>query len=367
MKKDIYIIKNTINDKVYIGQSKDVARRWLHHIYDARYEVKRGSCRQPLHSDIVKYGADKFYYEILESQVSNYHEREKHWIREYHSLVPGGYNISVGGRGTGKDCESIFATFSSRELLLKCVSEISATNKSFTNIAKKYGCSQEVISAINHGKRYRIDGLQYPLRDTDARYPDYLVKQIRYSLKYERDLSESAIAKKYGVDYSQISLINQGKIYYLQSEKYPLREKRLKDLDPETVNSIINDILYSPLCLSDIAAHYNISCPQISNINHGVHYRKDNLTYPLRSESDPRTKSTKKFLDRTIILEICKLLTTEMSVAKIASLYGLSVGTVRHINNGTHKKYIIDGIKYPIRTKANNLYRLSADSGVGRY
>lgn len=29
MKKDIYIIKNTINDKVYIGQSIDANKRFI--------------------------------------------------------------------------------------------------------------------------------------------------------------------------------------------------------------------------------------------------------------------------------------------------------------------------------------------------
>lgn len=40
MKKDIYIIKNSVNNKVYIGQSKNSAERWLSHVYNAIYEKK---------------------------------------------------------------------------------------------------------------------------------------------------------------------------------------------------------------------------------------------------------------------------------------------------------------------------------------
>ena len=34
MEKEIYIIKNKINNKVYIGQSVNTAIRFKHHFYD---------------------------------------------------------------------------------------------------------------------------------------------------------------------------------------------------------------------------------------------------------------------------------------------------------------------------------------------
>lgn len=32
----IYAIKNTINDKIYVGRSTDIHRRWVTHLRDAR-------------------------------------------------------------------------------------------------------------------------------------------------------------------------------------------------------------------------------------------------------------------------------------------------------------------------------------------
>ena len=348
MKKDIYIIKNSVNSKVYIGQAKNAAERWLSHIYNAKYEAKTNKEVQIIHKAMMKYGIDKFHYEILEYQIENYDEREIYWINYYNSRVPNGYNVVVGGNGVGYGTEHPSAVFD-EETLMKCISEISSTQKTFTNIAKKFHCSQEVISAINNGERYRSDKFSYPLRHTDTKYSYETLKQIRYSLKYELDLTIKDIANKYHVNCSQVSEINNGKIYFVANESYPLIKKRLKDLDEDTIHSIIQDILYSELCLSDIASKYNISRTRITSINKGTYYQDKNLHYPLREENDKRNKSLKKFLDITIVQEIHHLLQGNESIAFIADKYGVSDVTIRNINNGSCKKYILNGYIYPIR------------------
>ena len=199
------------------------------------------------------------------------------------------------------------------------------------------------------GNRYKKDNLIYPLRNTDNRYSYSTLKQIRYSLKYELDLSIKDISKKYKVDYSQVSNINQGKIYFVKNEKYPLRNKRLTDLDDKTVNNIIDDIINSDLCLSEIAVKYNISRTRISGINQGIYYIRDSLNYPLRKDTDKRNKSLKKFIDLDIIKEIHELLNGNYSIKNIAKKYNISTTTVCNINSGKCKKYILNGYKYPIR------------------
>lgn len=296
---------------------------------------------------MAKYGYENFYYEILESQIENYDEREQYWIKQYNSLVPNGYNVSPGGNSNGYGLESVTSAIKDKDTLLKIISEISSSGKTFDNIAKKYGVSGEVISAINLGKRYKLDEFEYPLRN--SRYSDELIKQIRYSIKYELDLPFTVIAEKYNVDFSQISLINQGKIYYVNGETYPLRNKRLKDLDYDIVSNIINDIRFSDMAMSDIARKYNISPATVSGINKGNYYKRENLSYPLREEGDKRNKGRKNFIDRDMILEIHKLLIDGMSNRKIADMYGVSDTTIANINGGKIKKYIIEGVDYPIR------------------
>lgn len=347
MKKDIYIIKNDINDKVYIGQSKNPAKRWLNHLYNAKYEYKIGKIKQKLHEDMAILGYEHFHYEILESQIENFDERERYWIKYYNSVDPNGYNVSRGGQGDNPNLDSYNAIFKTEEELNKCIEEISSSKKTFENIAKKYGCSAEVISTINSGKRYKNNNLKYPLRQT--RYSDELLKQICYSLKYELDMPFTEIANKYSIDYSQLSEINNGKIHYISSESYPLRKKRKKDLDTEVVDSIRYDINYSDLPMWGIARKYNISVMQVSNINNGISYKDNNILYPIRKVNDPRNDCPQKYLDRDIIITIITSLKNGESVSKIAQDNNLSKTTIQNINHGRCKRYRIEGYKYPIR------------------
>lgn len=54
----IYIIKNTINDKVYNGQSVNIEERWQAHRYKGKEGVKitTPEANSPLHIDMRKDG-----------------------------------------------------------------------------------------------------------------------------------------------------------------------------------------------------------------------------------------------------------------------------------------------------------------------
>lgn len=55
----IYIIKNLINGKIYIGQSKNLAQRRNTHLSLARNITKDS---QPIHKAIAKYGHENFVF-----------------------------------------------------------------------------------------------------------------------------------------------------------------------------------------------------------------------------------------------------------------------------------------------------------------
>lgn len=91
----IYIIRNTINDKVYIGQTKtSVENRWKEHLRHARYGD------QVINRAMNKYGIDKFYVETLEiCDLDVLDEREIYYIELYNSTNKSkGYNVSIGGK-----------------------------------------------------------------------------------------------------------------------------------------------------------------------------------------------------------------------------------------------------------------------------
>ena len=94
----IYKITNTVNEKVYIGQTvKAVWERWCQH--NVNYDKPYFS-HLPLYRAINKYGLDKFKCEELE-EVPNTEldEREKYWI-QYYDSYNNGYNATLGGRAT---------------------------------------------------------------------------------------------------------------------------------------------------------------------------------------------------------------------------------------------------------------------------
>lgn len=96
----IYIIRNTVNDKIYIGQTRlSIRLRFQDHLSSAR----RGG-DYVIGKAIRKYGEDKFYVELLEECLADeLNEREKYWISFFKADKSGyGYNMSSGGNATYK-------------------------------------------------------------------------------------------------------------------------------------------------------------------------------------------------------------------------------------------------------------------------
>lgn len=93
----IYKVTNTVNGKVYIGQtSRDVHTRWCEHLHDTA--SKKDLSRFVFHRAIHKYGADSFRVETIEEcDVADLDERERYWIKYYNSYEKG-YNSDFGGR-----------------------------------------------------------------------------------------------------------------------------------------------------------------------------------------------------------------------------------------------------------------------------
>lgn len=91
----IYKITNLSNNKIYIGQSINIAARWEEHLYWS----SNSEC--PIHRALRKYGVNKFSFEIIEEcPKEELDTREIYWIKYYNSLSPNGYNLTPGGNQT---------------------------------------------------------------------------------------------------------------------------------------------------------------------------------------------------------------------------------------------------------------------------
>lgn len=100
----IYIVKNDINDKVYIGKTTHTLKeRFRQHISDAK---RNSHYRSHFYNAIRKYGAEHFFidelyrYESNDINVLNEHlyKKEKEYIQEFDSFN-NGYNSTLGGEG----------------------------------------------------------------------------------------------------------------------------------------------------------------------------------------------------------------------------------------------------------------------------
>lgn len=99
----IYIIKNLINNKVYIGSSVNIEERWSHHrsAFNPNYSYERN---KPLYLAFQKYGKDNFSFSILEEcHINELAEKEKYYIKLYDCCILDGenkgYNLTRGGEG----------------------------------------------------------------------------------------------------------------------------------------------------------------------------------------------------------------------------------------------------------------------------
>ena len=96
----IYRIINKINGKIYIGQSVDTIRRW----YDHKRDAAKQNPPMLITKAIKKYGNNNFDFEVIACCKSWKHanELETILVAQYHSLVPYGYNMTLGGYNAPK-------------------------------------------------------------------------------------------------------------------------------------------------------------------------------------------------------------------------------------------------------------------------
>ena len=97
----VYILKNKINKKIYIGATLgSLSNRWQWHVHKSNYKyLKKDSIAEA----ISKYGKNNFTKRILKrlKNIQELSQLERYYINKYDSQTPNGYNLSTGGFGFG--------------------------------------------------------------------------------------------------------------------------------------------------------------------------------------------------------------------------------------------------------------------------
>lgn len=107
----IYLIER-VGDvpKYYVGQAVSHRKnhdkyrpfgyegRFRDHISEALCNTKKKQCRY-LNNAIRRYGKDAFKVSLIETcALTDMDTREEHFIKQYNSLYPNGYNLTTGGK-----------------------------------------------------------------------------------------------------------------------------------------------------------------------------------------------------------------------------------------------------------------------------
>ena len=150
----IYKIQNLINNKIYIGQSIHIERRWQEHC--------QSSSDSLIGKAIQKYGKQNFSFQIIEEveDISLLNDLEAKYIKYFKSLVPNGYNIVLLDSNEHHQFNNY-----DNAIFNKIIADIKTSTLSFKEISRKYDLDLSMIYYLNRGNYHTIPGETYPLRE----------------------------------------------------------------------------------------------------------------------------------------------------------------------------------------------------------
>lgn len=180
----IYKIQNIENNKIYIGQSIDIAQRWREHRSDAL--INRDN--SILHKAIKKYGEFNFSYEIIEEcSKEKLNEREIYWIQYYNSMIPNGYNQTSGGySGQGE-------LFRKPVLQYDLKGNFIQEFESASEAARQLNVFKSNLTAACRGESTQCGGFQWKYKDSNKKISIVPDKSGKIVYQYDKQMNLIAI------------------------------------------------------------------------------------------------------------------------------------------------------------------------------
>ena len=184
----IYKIENLITHNIYIGQSRNIEKRWNSHKNSA-FNLKDHNYQSPLYRAFRKYGLENFSFEVIEEcLVNELNQKEKFWIQQYNSFF-NGYNQTFGGDGGSAKIN--------KDKILGIINDLENTDLTQKNIAFKWDISEEMVQGINTGRYWKHDR-KYPIREKKIAKVFYCIdcgKEISKGATYCTDCYKKSIRK----------------------------------------------------------------------------------------------------------------------------------------------------------------------------
>lgn len=196
----IYKITNQINNKVYIGQSLNIEKRWSDHRTRPFRECI--DYDKPLYRAIRKYGLDNFLFEVLEECTpEELDDKEIYYIKKFEATDKDkGYNIALGGyQGSHYDYFQIYQLWQSGKQCKEIQDIMGCSDGVVTKALRTYNIKEaDTKSIIQNKKAYvALSVNKEPLKIFDSMasvYKFFLKQEGKTGNFYDR-----AILKRYRV------------------------------------------------------------------------------------------------------------------------------------------------------------------------
>ena len=279
MKKHIYAIKNIKNNKIYIGQTKDLKSRWEGH---------KKKLRKNKHDNIHlqrawnKYKEENFEFKSI-IFTENYNEEEIKYIKFYNSNNPKyGYNIMLGGENPpiirGED--SLLSNHTYVEIN-KLKYDLKYSNLSISELANKYHYTNSGVNRVNNGESWKDENEKYPLRENSIspEILDYIISQLLNTEKTQKQ-----IAQELKLSRSAITMINIGENHKRKDTEYPIRKIGTSTIKKEKRDKVIIEYLLNNKnkTFTEISKIFNTDLSIIYRINTGEKHKYEEYTYPIK-------------------------------------------------------------------------------------
>lgn len=136
----IYKITNLINGHAYIGQSKDIERRWQDHQFYSNDNTA-------IHTAFKKYGIKNFSFEIIEEcSLEELDKKEIYWIKFFNTYYDG-YNETLGGQGGYLiNREEVISDYNKTKSIYKTASNLSIHRQTVSKILENSGIKKQDVS-----------------------------------------------------------------------------------------------------------------------------------------------------------------------------------------------------------------------------
>lgn len=297
----IYLIKNLINNKIYIGQTKNKNSRWSQH----KFSAKHNKSNMLITRAISKYGASNFSFEIIacSSSLDNVNYLEQIIITQYNSNNPDvGYNLKPGGN-------NIERTDIEKQLISEGLKNYYKSNK-----GPRYG------SKLSEETKRKQSLAKIGSKGTNL--------GKKFSDEWKTNISQSLIGRKFSEEsLKKLSESHMGK-------SAPNR-KLTKDQAGE-IRELYRSGNYSQKTLGQM---FSIKQATVYSILHNKTYKEESLnTTP--TDNNSKIGFLKKFTDNDV-LEIRRLYNNGGHTYKsLAELFSTKYWVIKSIIKGKTYKYV---------------------------